>query len=186
MRNTYTPSVTKSPWLVLLTGILFTIFGLISLISTWTAIEAAAIYIAIVSIVAGAVTISYAITNYTFLGWAWAMIEGVVDVLFGVLVLTYPVFTAKMLPLIIGIWILFRGLIFVVGALGYSTRYPMRSALSRFSMGLVLLLLGFVLVVGWELKLPVLSIIISTSFVFIGLWNFVAGLDMYARHQILP
>lgn len=186
MDRKYITNITRAPWLVLLTGILFTIFGLISLISTWAALEAAAIYIALVSIVAGAVTISYAITNYTFLGWAWAMIEGVVDVLFGILVLSYPMFTAKMLPLIIGIWVLFRGLLFIIGALGNTTRYPSRSALSRFSMGLFLLVLGFILVIDWDLKLPALSIIVSISFVFIGLWNFVAGLDMYAKPQILP
>lgn len=186
MSEKYTPSFTRARWLVLLTGSLFTLFGLLSLINTWVALEAAAIYIGIVSIVAGAVTISYAVTNYTLMGWAWAMIEGAVDVLFGILILNYTQMTAKMLPLLIGIWVLFRGLLFIIGSLGYSTRYPMRSALSRFAMGIMLIIVGFVMIMDWELRVVLISTLTSVAFVFIGLWNLVAGLDMYAKVQKLP
>lgn len=183
MDEKYIPSFTRAPWLVLLTGGLFTLFGLLSMISTWAALEAAAIYIGIVSIAAGLVSVFYAVSNYTFAGWAWAMIEGTVDVLFGILVLTYPARAVDYLPLMIGLWVLFRGLIFVIGAFGYSNRYPTRSALSRFSMGIVLIALGFALIMDWNLRLPVVWVLVSVSFVFIGLWNIVAGLDMYAREH---
>ncbi|MFI3265992.1 MAG: DUF308 domain-containing protein [Rikenellaceae bacterium] len=179
-------SLSRARWLVLLTGILFTLFGIISLISTGVAIEVASIYIGIVSILAGLTSISYAITNYTFVGWAWAMIEGVVDLIFGILVIKFPMATVAILPLLIGIWVLFRGLIFIVDAFGSNKRYPTRSALSRFSIGLILMVLGFALIIDWDLKKMVISVIVSVSFVFIGLWNLVAGLDLYAKPQRFP
>lgn len=94
--------------------------------------------------------------NHKIKGWGWVFAGGCIDTLFGIYVLNFPLLSLILMPMIIGVWMLFRGFMTV-------------------SSPLVLEILGvgdwiWLLVTSFVLILPSLVIIIDP---IVGLVNVV-------------
>ena len=115
-------TIFKRWWLLLLNGILFLILGVISLAYPVTALFSVAVYIGVVALVAGIGSIVVALSNMRIRGWGWRLLEGVIDVIFGLLMLGNPLLSAAMIPVLIGIWVFVRGLMYVADSLAWRRR----------------------------------------------------------------
>jgi hypothetical protein len=49
-------------------------------------------------------------------GWGWTLASGLLDIVIGAYLLTYPAVTMAILPFVLGFWLLFRGF----SAIGFS------------------------------------------------------------------
>ena len=57
----------------------------------------------------GFTQIFFSLSNSDLLkGWGWTFISGIIDVIIGIYLLSYPIITMATLPYIIGFWLIFR------------------------------------------------------------------------------
>ena len=147
-------TIFKRWWLLLLNGILFLILGVISLAYPVTALFSVAVYIGVVALVAGIGSIVVALSNMRVRSWGWRLLEGVIDVIFGLLMLGNPLLSAAMIPVLIGIWVFVRGLMYVADSLAWRRRGS--GDWSRYLIvGILLLIVLITWVNGAERRIPV-------------------------------
>ena len=66
----------------------------------------------------GAAEITFSLINHRSVeGWGWVLAGGLADLLIGGYLWRYPLITMIILPLIVGFWMLFRGIMAVANAL---------------------------------------------------------------------
>ena len=106
-----TPGATlRCWWLFLLSGILLFIAGCGVIrypVGTYASI---ALLLGVVVVAVGVAHIYFAVANSKILPKRpWHLILGIVDLIIGILLLTYPDITMAVLPPLVGIWFLIRG-----------------------------------------------------------------------------
>lgn len=169
----YTKTIKKNIdywWLYLLSGLLLTGAGIWISISPAAAYVSLSILFAIGILLTGILETIFAVTASRSLhGWGWTLAGGVLDMVIGSYLLTYPLLTMQVLPFIVGFWLLFRG----ISAIGFS--FDMKS----YHVGkwwLLLVLSILILIFGFMiLAVPafgILNIIIWTALSFISAGGF--------------
>ena len=105
-------------WLILLSGVLLIVMG------TWVILLPVESYIALsftfsfIVLAAGLFEIVFSMVNYKVLNsWGWTLTGGIIDLIIGLFLLLNPGITMVVLPIILGFWILFRGVIAVGNAI---------------------------------------------------------------------
>ena len=98
--------ILKHWWLLLVGGLLFLVLGFVSLAYPMTALLSVALYIGLIALATGIMSLAFAFSNMSAGGWGWRLFEGIVDVLFGLVMLIHPMISAALIPVIIGIWVL--------------------------------------------------------------------------------
>jgi len=104
-------------WLLLLTGLILVALGI------WVFASPATAYLSL-SIVFGASILSIGFFETIFAisarksleGWGWTLASGLLDIVIGAYLITYPGVTMVILPFVLGFWLLFRGF----SAIGFS------------------------------------------------------------------
>ena len=104
-------------WLLLLTGLILVAVGV------WVFASPATAYLSL-SIVFGASILSIGFFETAFAisarksleGWGWTLASGLLDIVIGAYLLSYPGVTMAILPFVLGFWLLFRGF----SAIGFS------------------------------------------------------------------
>ena len=79
-------------------------------------------------------------------GWGWRLFEGIVDVLFGLVMLIHPMISAALIPVIIGIWVFIRGLMYLIDALSWR-RNRSRDWSGYAVIGVLLMVFGFLMII---------------------------------------
>lgn len=152
-------------WLFLLTGILLTGTGIWIFASPAEAYLSLSILFAVGIFVTGILETLFAITARKSLdGWGWTLASGILDIVIGAYLMSYPLITLEVLPFILGFWLLFRG----ISAIGFA--FDMRSYRVAdwgmlLALGLIIIFLGCMV-----LAVPafgVLNIIVWTGLSFI-------------------
>ncbi|WP_448104498.1 HdeD family acid-resistance protein [Pedobacter panaciterrae] len=97
-------------WLMSLAGALLIGLGLWVLASPVASYLSLSILFAIGMVLTGIFEVLFSTTNAASLkGWGWILAGGMIDFLLGIYLLSYPLMTMIIMPMIIGIWMLFRG-----------------------------------------------------------------------------
>ncbi|NIA19830.1 MAG: HdeD family acid-resistance protein [Xanthomonadaceae bacterium] len=164
------PSAVKYWWVSLLFGLIFIATGVWVAITPISSYITLSIFFSVVIFAAGFLEIFYAVANENALpGWGWQLASGIIDVLIGGVLITYPDLSLIALPFIIGFWLMFSGGI----AIGVSFEIKSLGAKSwewLFLLGIVTIILSFFLIIN-----PVfggISIVYMTSSGFIVLGFF--------------
>lgn len=105
-------------WLILVAGILLVGMGIWFIVSPFQSFLSLCLAIAAVMIASGSFEITFSIKNHKSIkGWSWLLAAGLIDLFIGFYLYNYPLITMVILPLVIGVWILFRGIVAVGNAL---------------------------------------------------------------------
>ncbi len=160
-------------WLFLLTGLVLVGAGIWIFTSPAEAYVSLSILFAASMFIIGTLEAIFALTARKSIdGWGWTLAGGLLDIVIGGYLLAYPLVTLEILPLILGFWLLFRG----VSAVGFA--FDMKSYHAGnwgwlLVLGIVTAILG-----GLVLAVPafgILNIIVWTalSFVAAGLFRII-------------
>jgi uncharacterized membrane protein HdeD (DUF308 family) len=104
-------------WLLLLTGLILVAVGIWVFKSPATAYLSLSILFGASILTIGFFETVFAISARKSLeGWGWTLASGLLDLVIGAYLLTYPAVTMVILPYVLGFWLLFRGF----SAIGFS------------------------------------------------------------------
>jgi uncharacterized membrane protein HdeD (DUF308 family) len=97
-------------WLFLLTGILLIVVGFWVFASPLASYLSLSFIFSIGILFTGIFEIAFAISNRkTMDSWGWTLAGGILDLVIGLYLLSYPSVSMTVLPFILGFWLLFRG-----------------------------------------------------------------------------
>lgn len=152
-------------WLMLSAGILFIAIGIWILASPVASYLSLSLLFAFGMIFSGLFEAVFAIGNHkTLPGWGWTLTGGLVDLFLGFYLLNLPLLTMVVMPVIIGLWMLFRGFM----AIGSSLKLRAYGVLDwswLLVTGMLIVILSL-LIIGHPL-FAAINIVIWTAFAFI-------------------
>ena len=126
---------------------------------------------------AGIGSIVVALSNMRVRSWGWRLLEGVIDVIFGLLMLGNPLLSAAMIPVLIGIWVFVRGLMYVADSLAWRRRGS--GDWSRYLIvGILLLVLGFLMMVDDRFGLLPVAYLLAFIFLLVGFGSLIVAFGM--------
>ena len=151
-------------------GIVFIIAALwLTFVPVYSYVVITALF-SIAILLSGFLEILFAIGNRKSLrSWGWYLAAGIIDIPVGLYLIAYPIATMKVIPYIIGFWLLFRGFTLC----GYSTDlgvYKVRGWGWYLAFGIVSLICSLVLLFipfneeGYEVYMLAFSLFIIGAF----------------------
>jgi len=100
----------KNWWLLTITGALITLLGFWVYRNPAENYLALSIMFSIMIFISGIFETTFALSNTSKInGWVWMLIYGIIDLVIGSWLITSENLTMKLLPLIFGIWLFFKG-----------------------------------------------------------------------------
>ena len=85
-------------WLVLLRGIVLSLFGLLLVAAPGATLSSLVLFIGIYWFIHGIFSLISIFTGRSSLHWGWLLLDGMIGILAGVFVLNHPLFTAFLIP----------------------------------------------------------------------------------------
>ncbi len=102
---------------MLLKGIILIVIAFYIIYNPVEALVAMAFYIGISLLLTGALTFIAAISLRKIKdNWGWSMAEGILDIIFAVILLSNPGLTAATIPFIVGFWVIVYGIFVLVNS----------------------------------------------------------------------
>ncbi len=92
----------KNWWLVLIKGIILVLLSFFVFRHPVSALIGLALYIGISLMVTGVLLIITSLSNRNREQWGWQLAEGIIDVLFALILLSNPAVTASVFPFVVG------------------------------------------------------------------------------------
>jgi uncharacterized membrane protein HdeD (DUF308 family) len=165
--------ISKAWWLLLVAGILSVGIGVVILEVDWTA-KSLAVVIGIVLIVRG---LFDAITPpIDGAPRSWSMGSGVLSILVGVVIIAWPTPTLHVIAICVGAWLLFVGIVEMVGAIANRGTLPMWGL--TLVVGIATTTLGI-----WALRKPGMTL--TVLIVLVGIWSIIMGaLEIIAAFEV--
>jgi len=132
----------KQRWMLPVVGVLFIIVGIIMLAAPGATMATFAILFPVSFFVWGIFEICFAFANIKYRNWGWYLVNGILDVLIGILLINSSVLAEiQMIAFFMGFWLMFRG----VMAMGHAFDLKRLGAKNW----------------GWLLATAILSIVLS-------------------------
>lgn len=152
-------------WLMFSAGFLFIGLGIWILVSPVASYLSLSLLFAFGMIFSGFFEIVFAAGNYkTLHGWGWTLVGGIIDLFLGLYLLSLPLLTMVIMPIIIGLWMLFRGCMAIGSSLELRA-YGILDWAWLLITGILIVILSL-LIIGHPLFAAV-SIVIWTAFAFV-------------------
>jgi uncharacterized membrane protein HdeD (DUF308 family) len=111
--------------------------------------------------------------------WIFAIIRGVLAIIFGLIALFAPIATAVVLAIVIGVWAIVDGVFDIVEAIRHRGSSSM---VLRIVLGAVSILFGILVLVWPGISLAILVIMVGIWAIIIGIIQIVASV----RHRAIP
>jgi len=112
-------------WLLTIKGAIAVLFGLFALFTPDIAIVTLATVFGVIALIGGILliigAISHSRSNRAWKGW---VLEGVLDILVGMLLIFFPGATVTLFFILLAIWAIFMGVIYIVGAFKFRDVLP--------------------------------------------------------------
>lgn len=152
-------------WLMFCSGVLFVCLGIWILASPVASYLSLSLLFAFGMIFSGLFELVFSIGNRKKLhGWGWTLAGGLIDVVLGCYLLNFPLLTMIVMPIIIGLWMLFRGFM-AIGSSIELRAYGVLDWLWLLFTGVLIVVLSL-LIIGHPL-FAAINVVIWTAFAFI-------------------
>ena len=106
----------KNWWLVLIKGIILILLSFFIFGNPVGALMGLVVYIGIATLMTGIILIIASLSGPREGNWGWRLAEGIIDVVFGFILLSNPAISAAVLPFVVGFWVIFSGILMFAGS----------------------------------------------------------------------
>lgn len=173
----------KNWWLVALRGLLALLFGVFALLFPEATILALVLYFGALTLFGGGMFLMLAFRRARHgEPWVWWLLEGVIDLIFGLLVVLYPGISIGVFVLFLAVWAMILGLVQIVNAVQLRSRF--RYWWLTLLYGTLTLLFGLLLFFNPFSGVLAVTILISFFAMSYGLLLFFTGFGLRAMHRI--
>jgi uncharacterized membrane protein HdeD (DUF308 family) len=174
----------KSWWLVLLKGIILIVLAIYIFRHPVNALVGLTFYIGLGLLFTGAfLIITSLLQQKTVENWGWRLGEGIIDVIFAIVLLTNPNMSAAIFPFVIGFWIIVYG----VRLFGDSFKLKKEGASNWWMLmisGLLTVLIGYFIKANILVGAIAITILIGLGFLIFGIINVSISLEMRKWNEI--
>lgn len=161
----------KNWWLLIIKGLLLIILSILIFRHTRESIMAISIFMGSGLIVMGITLLIIALElKKSMDNWSWRLAEGLMDIVFGFFLLVHPGITVAIIPILIGFWIIFYGVIMLTSALQFpkSRKIEMKGVII---FAIITILFGFLVSFNPTVGVVTMGILIGIPVLIIGLAN---------------
>ncbi len=171
-------------WLVLLTGLLSTAVGIIVLINPASSYFAFSLWLGIAIFVSGVMMLTVSLSSRNVIvRRGWIIAAGVIDIIVGIVLMFNIALSAAMLPVLLGAWILYRGVSMLAHGIDLRS-YNVRDA-GWVIFGAVLMI-AISLCVLWRPQsfgVDIVVLFIGMAFIIFGLSEIALSYRLYDVHR---
>jgi uncharacterized membrane protein HdeD (DUF308 family) len=168
-------SLSKKNWmLVLLKGLVLIFLAFLVLNNPVGALLGISTFIGIGFLITGVLSVTVSLAaKKEMKNWSWKLAEGILDIVFGFLLIANPEITAVVIAFVLGFWVVFYGILLTVGAFN-SDKFNLINLI----FGILIIFLGNFIMFNPIFTGLSLSIWIGISLLMAGIFNVVYSLDL--------
>lgn len=172
-------------WMFLLKGIVLILLAFYVFRHPVGALVGLALYIGIATLVTGIILLLATAAGPRDENWGWRIAEGIIDIIFGLILLSNPAVTATVLPFVVGFWIMFSGVLAFVGSFsrkkeGDSTWWV------NLLTGLLGIVIGYVITNNLFAGAVAITYWMGFGFLIAGVFNLAVALKMRKVGKAIP
>lgn len=168
-------SLYRNWWALTIKGVLAVIFGLIIFLSPGIGAVALAYYFGFIVIFTGIFLIVGAFAHKAANpNWGWWLFEGILDLVFGLIVIAYPLMSIAIFILFIGVWAIFMGASQVIS---FFTVSSAGKWIFLFS-GIISMIFGILLILNPLFGAVSLTMLIGIFVLFYGVFAIILSLKI--------
>ncbi len=177
-------TLTNKSWLLILAGgLLFSIFGLWVLFTPIETLKTIIIILGVLTMASGITEAVLALHQKSaFKGNVMLLAEGAFDLVIGFLLIAYPEILLKIFSLMVGAFLVYKGLLNLYNAFNY---HKTDKEKFRLKIGLGLLLIGLAVVLMWHPAILGLTLAIWLGFTLLAYGIFRIGLARKIKNGTL-
>ncbi len=165
-------------WLLFIVGVIFLILAFKVISHPAGAILDLAFFIGWAALISGVFQVIFSISVKAVMqNWAWRLVNGIFNIVIGILFLSHPAMSAEMLPFLFGFWMIFIGIITFFSGI--------REQNSNIPGGWFEMLLGVIIFIGGvsisyypAQEAPMLLWFISFTLFFYGIYFIIISLKI--------
>ncbi|MBW1836587.1 MAG: DUF308 domain-containing protein [Deltaproteobacteria bacterium] len=109
--------------------------------------------------------------------WGWRLAEGILDALFGIMLLANPGITAAVIPFLIGFWAFFYGILLFVDSFG-SKKAGYKNWWLELIAGILTVIFGYIIAFNPVISVLTITVLIGISLLIVGIYNVVLSFDI--------
>ena len=173
----------KNWWISLILGILYVIVAISLMFSPLSGYAVLSILFSVSMLFSGLLEISFAVSNRRRVSsWGWYLAGGIIDMILGFYLITYPMLSMEVIPFIIAFWLMFRGF----ASTGYAMdlkRYGTRNWGWYMAFGVLAILCSIGII--WQPGLGALSLVymIAYTLLIIGIFRVMLSFELKSLHK---
>lgn len=169
----------KNKWQVqIIKGVLFVVLGVLAFFYPIEALLNLGLYIGYVSLFTGVLYLFYTITRKEGEhSSGWYLLEGLLDIVFGLIIITNPILTLEVIPFIVGFWVVFLGVIQI--SVGYALRHIVPvSNVWLLVIGVLSIVFGFLIINAPVISSTAITTLLSIFFICYGVAHIITSLKI--------
>lgn len=164
-------NLTRYWWGLLILGVALFIVGIMVFTYPGESYVGMAALFAVLMLVSGVMQVVMAFTEKYMTGRGWSAVVGILEIILGIVLMFSPAISAMILPVILGIWLLVRGL----GLIGISAEMQ---HLKVTGMGWTIMLAILLIICSLMILFQPLLFGVAAVIIWVGIAFLVAGVSM--------
>ena len=165
-------------WFTLLRGIILVLLAFFVFRHPVNAILGVAVYVGVSLLLTGIVQTGASFASRGVIpNWGWALAGGLIDILFGFVLLSNPALTAASLPFVVGFWIIVSGIMSFADAFQSRKEGNSLWGLSMFG-GILSVIIGYFIMSDVIVGALTITTWMGIGFALAGILNIVVGLKL--------
>lgn len=186
MRNNLFYSVKQAVkywWVSPIIGLIAIFLGVWCIANPGATLVMLGILFAVGFLFSGIFEIIFAVSNKNNLnGWGWTLASGIIDILFGILLLAIPLGTIAILLLLVGFWVMFQS-IWSIGTAIKLQRSGFRDWGWTLAFGILGVILAFILIINPLFAAEFIVYLLALALMFYGIMRIYLGFRLRNLHK---
>ncbi len=168
----------KKWWLLLIKGFILIILACLIIFYPQESIVTISLFMGISLIVTGIVLLLIsAELRKAMENWTMRLAEGLMDIVFGFFLLAHPDVSLVIIPILIGFWVIFYGVLILAGSFQFKESFQTRRK-AVLIVGIFTVIFGFIIAFNPGITIVSIGILIGVPVLIIGLANLFFAMNL--------